>query len=148
MKGSTPFITSPSRRVDVPVVGAADGEHGGFGHALPLSLWTGPRRRRSMDRDWDAEGALVEAHAGAGRIALISGSYQQLTGRQLVNGGTLWDLPAVVVAHSTEDDPIFFYGNRAALTLFDFPLPNSSACPRASRPRRSTARSVRGCSPQ
>ncbi|WEK47535.1 MAG: MEKHLA domain-containing protein [Candidatus Andeanibacterium colombiense] len=72
-------------------------------------------------RNWDAERRIVETHAGSGRIALIAESYRQLTDRTLVPpGGALWDLPAVVVAHGTEPDPVFFYANRAALTLFEF----------------------------
>lgn len=70
----------------------------------------------------DAERALIEAHAGAGRIALIADSYARLTGRVLVPPGSdLWSLPAVVVAHGAEPDPVFFYGNRAALELFGYP---------------------------
>lgn len=68
----------------------------------------------------------IEAHAGAQRIALIAASFVRLTGRLLVSPGAnvaeaLWNLPSVVVAHATEEDPVFFYGNRAALTLFEFP---------------------------
>jgi len=31
----------------------------------------------------------------------------------------LWDAPRGIVAHGTESDPIFFYGNKLALHLFD-----------------------------
>jgi hypothetical protein len=31
----------------------------------------------------------------------------------------LWDLPCAVVAHGTETDPLFFFGNRAALAAFE-----------------------------
>ena len=31
----------------------------------------------------------------------------------------LWHLPAVVLAHGTQDDPVFFYGNAKALELFE-----------------------------
>lgn len=31
----------------------------------------------------------------------------------------LWEVPMVVLAHATEQDPIFFYANRAALALFE-----------------------------
>jgi MEKHLA domain len=31
----------------------------------------------------------------------------------------LWAAPQAVVAHGTEADPIFFFGNRAALDLFE-----------------------------
>ena len=31
----------------------------------------------------------------------------------------LWNAPRAIVAHGTEDDPVFFYGNRLALQLFE-----------------------------
>jgi len=57
------------------------------------------------------------------RIALIADSHQRLTGRPLVAAGgdlvaALWNAPLAVVAHGTEADPLFFFGNRAALTAF------------------------------
>jgi hypothetical protein len=57
------------------------------------------------------------------RIALIAESHQRLTGRALVAGGTdvvmaIWNAPLAVVAHGTEADPLFFFGNRAALHAF------------------------------
>jgi hypothetical protein len=79
-----------------------------------------------MDRrDWDAERAAIAASA-AGREALIAQSFARVTGGALVPPGSdaaaaLWSLPAAVVAHGTEPDPLFFYGNRAALALFEFP---------------------------
>jgi len=86
---------------------------------------------------------IIERHAGPERIALIAKSYARLTGRELVpSGETLWMLPAVVVAHGTEPDPIFFYANRAALTLFEFPadefirLPSRLSAPPADRAER------------
>ena len=64
------------------------------------------------------------------RLGLIAGSFERLLGRPLVSTGSsgqspehlaeaLWNAPAVIVAHGTEPDPIFFYGNRQALTLFE-----------------------------
>ncbi len=76
------------------------------------------------------------------RLRLIVESYQRLTGKPLlpalahlpqageglgdrdVVGGeelrhALWDAPFAVVAHGTEADPIFFYGNRYALQCFE-----------------------------
>ena len=68
------------------------------------------------------------------RLGLIAESFQRLLGRPLVAGlaghaGTagaaealaqaLWNAPAVIVAHGTEPDPVFFYGNRRALELFE-----------------------------
>lgn len=44
------------------------------------------------------------------RIALIAESFERLCGRPLAAGpdieAALWDLPAAVVAHGTEDDPL------------------------------------------
>lgn len=58
------------------------------------------------------------------RLVLIAESYRRLTGRPLVAaagnlGESLWTAPRVVVAHGTEADPVFFYGNRLALELFE-----------------------------
>ena len=58
------------------------------------------------------------------RLALIAGSYQRLLGQALLTPGgdlaeSMWLAPRVIVAHGTEADPVFFYGNRMALTAFD-----------------------------
>lgn len=58
------------------------------------------------------------------RLPLIVESYLWLLGRPLVTPGqdiasAIWDAPRVIVAHGTEDDPIFFYGNRRALEAFE-----------------------------
>jgi hypothetical protein len=58
------------------------------------------------------------------RLTLIAESFQRLTGRPLVDGSlpleqALWEAPQVIVAHGTETRPLFFYGNRAALVLFE-----------------------------
>lgn len=57
---------------------------------------------------------------------LIAESFQRLIGRPLVasNGEplsalSLWNAPRVIVAHGTEADPVFFYGNRWALDAFE-----------------------------
>lgn len=73
----------------------------------------------------DEQRSIIEAHANAARIALIADSFRQLTGSALIPpdadpAEALWTLPAVVVAHATEADPVFFYANRAALKLFEF----------------------------
>ncbi|MBU2097622.1 MAG: MEKHLA domain-containing protein [Gammaproteobacteria bacterium] len=67
--------------------------------------------------------ALLCDHAGS-RLPLIVDSYQQLTGHDLIVPGSdvtsaLWELPQVILAHGIEADPIFFYGNRLALELFE-----------------------------
>jgi hypothetical protein len=60
------------------------------------------------------------------RIALIAESFERLTGKPLIVGTPdiirgLWLSPSVIVAHGTEPDPIFFFGNKAALVLFEMP---------------------------
>ncbi len=57
------------------------------------------------------------------RIELIADSYRRLLGASLVDGAgdvvaSLWHDPKAIVAHGTEDDPRFFFGNRAALGAF------------------------------
>ena len=54
------------------------------------------------------------------RLPLLAESYRRLTGRLLVPSGAdlpraLWEAPRVIVAHGSEPDPVFFYGNRLAL---------------------------------
>jgi hypothetical protein len=58
------------------------------------------------------------------RLALMLQSHQRLTGRALVAVGhdlrdALWNAPSVIVAHGTEADPVFFYGNLRALEVFE-----------------------------
>lgn len=60
------------------------------------------------------------------RIPLIFESFQRLTGRPLFErpdatdlAQAMWSAPRVIVAHSTEADPVFFYGNQMALNAFE-----------------------------
>ena len=58
------------------------------------------------------------------RLMLLGASHHRLTGRPLVAAGgdlrrALWGASTVIVAHGTECDPVFFYGNQRALTLFE-----------------------------
>lgn len=57
------------------------------------------------------------------RLTLIAASFERLLERRLVEGPdvaeALWNAPHAIVAHGTEDDPIFFFGNRAALAAFE-----------------------------
>ena len=62
------------------------------------------------------------------RLQLLVNSYRRLTGRELIKQApqdiaalrlALWDAPCAIVAHGTEDDPVFFYGNRLTLQLFE-----------------------------
>lgn len=62
--------------------------------------------------------------ASLDRIQLINSSFERLTGRTLVEPGVdiaaaLWKAPRVILAHGTEADPLFFYGNEMALQLFE-----------------------------
>jgi PAS domain-containing protein len=71
----------------------------------------------------DKDGIVITRNA-AGRESLIVESFARLTGEPLVPPGSmvtqiLWSLPGAVVAHGTEEDPIFFYANRLALDLFE-----------------------------
>jgi len=57
-------------------------------------------------------------------IACIAESYRRLSGRPLVSPEddpveALWSAPLAIVAHGTDPDPVFFFGNRSALALFD-----------------------------
>jgi len=66
------------------------------------------------------------------RIALIGASYRRLTGRQLADDDSaesLWTAPRVIVAHDTAADPIFFFGNHAALLCFGTTLDALLAMP-------------------
>ena len=68
------------------------------------------------------------------RLALIASSYRRLTGKHLLESSqftaeALWHAPHVIVAHGTEADPIFFYGNRLALQLFEMSFEEFSTLP-------------------
>jgi hypothetical protein len=72
------------------------------------------------------------------RLQLIVGSYQRLTGKPLINDPpsniaalreAVWDTPRAIVAHGTEADPIFFYGNRAALQQFEMSFEEFTCLP-------------------
>lgn len=58
------------------------------------------------------------------RIGRIATSFARLVGRDLVAPDAdpvtaLWKAPCVIVAHGTEPDPVFFFGNRMALEIFE-----------------------------
>jgi hypothetical protein len=68
------------------------------------------------------------------RIGSIASSYRRLTQRELGPPGpdvvsALWWAPQVIVAHGTEPDPIFFFGNRMALSLFEMTLDAFTSMP-------------------
>jgi hypothetical protein len=71
----------------------------------------------------DSIPSLLIDRAGC-RLSLIVESFQRLIGRPLlVDEGdiaeSLWHAPFVIVAHGTEPDPLFFFGNKMALDLFE-----------------------------
>lgn len=56
-------------------------------------------------------------------------SYRHCTGRELIDRSTpeadrmaLWHAPRVVACHDTQPEPVFQYGNRMALRLWELPL--------------------------
>ena len=60
----------------------------------------------------------------AARIALIAQSHLRLVGAPLVEDrgdivAALWRAPRAIVAHGTEDDPVFFFGNACAPAAFE-----------------------------
>lgn len=69
------------------------------------------------------------------RIRMIAESYRRLLGQSLVSAegdaliGALWDAPRVIVAHGTEADPVFFFGNRMALAAFEMDFPTFTRLP-------------------
>ena len=74
----------------------------------------------------------------AGLVLLIVESHLRLTGRPLLQAEAandddlaeaLWTAPRAVVAHGTQADPIFCYGNRMALELFEMDFAAFTALP-------------------
>jgi hypothetical protein len=63
------------------------------------------------------------SHLADARLALIVESHQRIVGRPLLvepfDPKALWVAPLAIVAHGTEEDPVFFYGNKLALQLFE-----------------------------
>jgi hypothetical protein len=59
------------------------------------------------------------------RLNVLVSSFHRLTGKHLLEPGyadlwqACWTAPRVIVAHGTETDPVFFYGNQWALNLFE-----------------------------
>ncbi|HEY5372785.1 MAG TPA: MEKHLA domain-containing protein [Polyangiaceae bacterium] len=59
------------------------------------------------------------------RLTRVVSSYHRLTGRCLVDPShpdiwhACWTASRVIVAHGTEADPLFFYGNHLALRCFE-----------------------------
>lgn len=71
----------------------------------------------------DEDERLCTASAGD-RLNLIASSFARLTRRRLVPrsaslAAALWTAPRAILAHGEGEDPLFFYGNRLALSLFE-----------------------------
>ncbi|MFN2098836.1 MEKHLA domain-containing protein [Altererythrobacter sp. MF3-039] len=81
------------------------------------------------------EGRAVPAQysAHARQIALIAESYERLLGETLIDCAdpvaALWDAKPAIVAHGTQADPLFFFGNRTALDLFETDIATFTALP-------------------
>ena len=78
---------------------------------------------------WNMPSSPPSDHKLDARLRLIVGSYRRLTGKALIPvvpaddaalRNALWNAQRAIVAHGTEDDPVFFYGNLLALELFEF----------------------------
>lgn len=76
---------------------------------------------------WNMPSSLLSDNVNDERLRLIASSYQRWTSKALLREQPstadalhrmLWDAPFAIVAHGTEPDPIFFYGNRYALECF------------------------------
>lgn len=73
------------------------------------------------------------------RLDLALESHRHWTGRELIPGlpcaGSderyvfLWSMPRVLVSHGTQEDPVFWYGNRAALELWELDWDNFTRTP-------------------
>ncbi len=71
-------------------------------------------------------------------VRLIRESHLRVVGRPLLQPqpaldpdpvAALWNAPLAVVAHGTEADPVFCYGNRLALELFEMDFAAFTALP-------------------
>lgn len=78
-----------------------------------------------MDWQPDESDRVAVRDSAGGRLALIAQSFARCAGRELVEtppGGlesAMWAAAHAIVAHGTETEPRFFYGNRVALALFE-----------------------------
>lgn len=74
----------------------------------------------------------------ADRLVILADSFHRLLARPLVSvtGSStadlvraLWQAEAPIVAHGTQEDPIFFFANRSALAAFDCTLDHFTSMP-------------------
>ncbi len=76
----------------------------------------------------------LRAPDAASAITAIAASYERLLGKPLVDPGAdnaqaLWSAPRVILAHGSQPDPVFYFGNRAALICFETDLDSLLAMP-------------------
>jgi hypothetical protein len=67
-------------------------------------------------------------------IAAVAASHMRLLGRSLVDSDAevieaMWRAPHVILAHDIQTDPVFFFGNRAAIACFETDLDALLAMP-------------------
>ena len=110
------------------IAGIAGEVPGRSAAALCIAILRRERARGPLDRGPLGRASLrlmvpSQYRRCAARISLIAESYERLLGQPLVEGkdtvAELWQAAPAIVAHGTEADPIFFFGNRTALRLFD-----------------------------
>ncbi|NEP18262.1 MAG: MEKHLA domain-containing protein [Leptolyngbya sp. SIO4C1] len=87
----------------------------------------------------------------AEHVSLLRDSYQRLLGKALVEptlsaaagAQAVFEAPFVVVSHSAASDPVFTYGNQAALDLFEMSWAEFTALPSkySAEPEKRAARS-------
>jgi hypothetical protein len=80
----------------------------------------------------DALSESVNLSALNGRLSLIASSFHRLLGYPLLvpdDVESMWSAPRVIVAHGTEPDPVFFYGNWLALEVFEMDFPAFTRLP-------------------
>ncbi|AGB74294.1 MEKHLA domain-containing protein (plasmid) [Rhizobium tropici CIAT 899] len=80
-------------------------------------------RKQMTDRP---ESDVVDLSVDEAFFELLTGSFQRIVGRPLVNpqAGPPWlynEAPFVVLAHNTDADPRFVYANKAAQNCFEYP---------------------------
>lgn len=68
---------------------------------------------------------------------MLIGSFRHWTGKELVQSNpvcqdlykALFEAPYAVVSHNTDPDPVFNYGNKTALELFEMDWPTFTSLP-------------------
>lgn len=87
-----------------------------------------------MDENPEAAPERFREPQAARAIAAVAESFERLLGKPLVGPSgdvieAMWRAPQVILAHGTQADPIFYFGNRAALDCFETNLETLLAMP-------------------